>query len=104
VLLGGGDDGTVYATAGIIPQWEGRALAWAMIAHDAGPHFLRITREVRLFLASCGFRRIETSVDAAFPQAFRWARVLGFECETPKPMRGYGHQGRPAYLFALVRD
>lgn len=99
-----GEDGTVYATAGIIPQWQGRAVAWAMVAHNAGPHFLRITREIRLFLASCGFRRIETAVDAAFPEALRWARLLGFECETPKPMRAYGFQGRPAYLFALVRD
>lgn len=97
-----GEDGHVYAAAGVIPQWEGRAIAWAMIAHDAGPHFLRITREVRRYLEACGIRRIETSVDAAFPQAIRWARLLGFRCETPEPMQGYGYQGRPAYLFARV--
>lgn len=99
-----GEDGTVYAVAGILPQWEGRAIAWAMVAYNAGPHMVRITREIKRFLDECGYRRVEASVDAFFPQAHRWIRMLGFECETPEPMRGYGYQGRPAFLYARVVD
>jgi hypothetical protein len=98
------DDGTVLAAAGIIPQWEGRAIAWALIAHNAGPHFVRITREVRRFLDGCGFARVEAAVDAFFPAAIRWAELLGFERETPEPMRAYGLNRRPAYLYARVRE
>jgi hypothetical protein len=99
-----GDDGTVYAVAGILPQWEGRAIAWALIAYNAGPHMLRITREIRKFLNGCGFERIEASVDALFPAAARWVEMLGFERETPEPMRRYGPTGRPAYLYARVTN
>jgi hypothetical protein len=97
-----GEDGTVYAMAGVIPQWPGRAIAWAMIAYNAGPHFLRITREVRRYLDECGHERVEASVDALFPQAIRWIEMLGFERETPEPMRRYGFKGRPAYLYARI--
>ena len=40
------------------------------------------------------------AVDAAFPQAIRWACMLGFTCETPEPMRRYTPDGRDAYLFS----
>lgn len=98
------EDGTVLATAGVIPQWPGRVIAWALIAHNAGPHFVRITREVKRFLATCNARRIEVAVDAAFPAAIRWAEMLGFVRETPQPMRAYGLDGRSSYLYALVKD
>jgi len=78
-----GEDGTIYGAAGIIPQWPGRAIAWAMFAYNAGPHFVRITREVRRYLDTCGYERIEAAVDAMFPQAIRWIEMLGFERETP---------------------
>jgi hypothetical protein len=99
-----GDDGRVLACAGLIPQWEGRALAWGMVAHDAGPHLVRITREVRRFLASCGYARVEAAVDALFPAAIRWIEMLGFERETPEPMRNFAPSGRPAYLYARLSD
>lgn len=99
-----GEDGTVYAAAGLLPQWEGRAIAWAALAWNAGPHLMRITREVRRVLAAAPFRRIETPVDAEFLAARRWIEMLGFRCETPEPMRGYGVNGRAAYLYALVKE
>jgi hypothetical protein len=99
-----GEDGAVLAAAGLLPQWPGRACAWAMIAHNAGPHFLRITREVRRVLEACDFRRIEITVDARFAAAVRWAEMLGFRRETPEPMAAYCPNGNPAYLYALVKD
>lgn len=99
-----GEDGAVLAAAGLLPQWPGRACAWAMIAHNAGPHFVRITREVRRALEACEFRRIEITVDAHFAAAVRWAEVLGFRRETPEPMAAYCPNGSPAYLYALVKD
>lgn len=99
-----GEDGTVHAIAGLIHHWPGRSVAWAFVGFDAGPHLLTITREIRKFLATCGIRRVEASVRADFPAAIRWMAMLGFERETPEPMRGYDPSGFPCYLYARVID
>jgi hypothetical protein len=96
------DEGKPVAICGVILQWPGRGIAWGLISAAAGPHFLRITREVRKFLDGCDIRRIEASADATFPQTGRWLELLGFECETPRPMRGYGFDGRACFLYARV--
>lgn len=98
------DEGKPVAICGVVRQWEGRAIAWGLIGYNAGPHFVRITREVKKFLDTCGIRRVEASADAGFPQAMRWLEMLGFKCETPEPMRGYGFDGRPCYLYARVAE
>lgn len=97
-----GEDGTVHAIAGVIPHWNGRAVAWAFVGFDAGPYMVRITREVKRFLATSGLRRVEASVRADFPAAVRWVEMLGFHRETPEPMRGYGPSGESCYLYARV--
>lgn len=96
------DEGKPIAICGVIKQWEGRAVAWGLIGYNAGPHFVRITREVRRFLDTCRIRRIEASADARFPQSIRWLEMLGFKRETPEPMEGYGYDGRPCYLYSRV--
>lgn len=55
------------ATAGIIHQWRGRALAWAFVS-DTGPKmFLPVHRAVKHFLDGCYVQRIEMTVDCDFP-------------------------------------
>jgi hypothetical protein len=49
-----------------------------------------------------GFRRLEMAVDAEFTAGLRWARMLGFTCETPEPMKAYTPAGRACYQFARV--
>lgn len=94
-------DGHPVACAGLVEQWEGRALAWALIAKDAGPHFVRITRAVRRALDVAQWRRVEAHVDAEFAAGIRWAEMLGFSVESK--MRAFTPEGRDAFMFARIR-
>lgn len=95
--------GTVHAIAGVVPQWEGRAQAFAFIGANAGRHFLAIDRAVRRFLRDCPYRRVEAHVDVNFPAGMRWLELLGFERETERPMRKFSPDGRDCHLYARVR-
>ena len=95
-------DGVPIAAAGVLELWPGRGHAWALLSVHAGPHLGAITRAIRRQLEALPLRRIEMAVDAQFPEAVRWAYMLGFECETPEPMRNYLPNGGACYLFARV--
>lgn len=88
--------------AGIHPIWDGRASIWMLMDQDAGRHLLALTRCVRLMLEEYGYRRTELWVSTTFEQGCRWARLLGFDLETPVPARGYLPNGNDAYLYARV--
>lgn len=96
-------DGSVIAVLGLLHQWEGRALAWAILAQDSGDAMLPLTRAIAHYLKTCDYRRIEAYLDTEFPQGIRWARALGFVCETPMPMPGFYPNGNPAFLYARVQ-
>lgn len=96
------EQGRCLGAAGVIPQWKGRAIAWALLSPLAARHFVRITRAVKKWLDECGYERVEASADALFPASHRWLEMLGFERETPEPMRRYAPDGRPAYLYARI--
>lgn len=91
----------VICCAGLLPQWSGRAVAWALVSQDAGAHFAAIHRAVKRFLDVSEFRRIEAHVDVDFPQGARWMKMLGFEFEAR--MRGFRPDGADMLLFARVR-
>jgi hypothetical protein len=63
---------------------------------------LALTREMRSGFIRTPFARIEMAVDANFAQGRRWAELLGFNCETPQPMRHYLPNGHDAYLYARI--
>lgn len=90
----------VIACMGLIPAWEHRAMAWGLIAAEAGPHFVRITKAVMRTMELHPFRRIETSVRRDFQQGHRWVRLLGFEREGT--MRCYSPDGGDYDLYARV--
>lgn len=95
-------DGVPAICAGLVPIWQGRALAWALLA-DCGKHsFREIHYAVKRFLDAQEIRRIETSVRRDFPAGHRWARALGFRRETPAGMAGYHPDGSRADLYARV--
>lgn len=75
---------------------------WAMLSPAAGAHFVPIHRAVARFIESLCMRRIEATVEAGFDPGCRWLELLGFVCETPKPMRAFGPDGRDHYLYAWV--
>jgi hypothetical protein len=94
-----GPDGPV-AAAGLAPQWDDHAKAWAMLADDAAQHLVAITRAIRRFLDGRPERRIDTAVRTDFAAGHRWARMLGFEREGTMRcwMGGQDHD-----LYARVR-
>ena len=82
------DDGTTLFCGGTLQQWPGRHLAWALIDVKAAPHMLFITRATRKFFDEIQ-GRIEFTVRCDFPAGHKFARLLGFQVETPL-LKAYG--------------
>lgn len=100
------DGDLVLGCGGVLKQWEGRLMAWALLGTAIGTRrMLWIHNRTRFFLRDqlkrC--RRIETTVDSEFPEGHRWVRALGFRCETPDGMPGYRPDGGSSHLYAMVR-
>ena len=92
----------ILAIAGVEPQWENRATAFALVSGAAGPYFWAIHSAVARFLDSTSYRRIEATVDVGFEQGHRWIKMLGFEIEGY--MRAYRPDGADMLLYAKVRS
>jgi|TARA_R110000796_G_scaffold46702_3_gene112962 hypothetical protein len=94
-------NGSPLAAAGVVPVWAHRSMAWAFIS-DTGPNdFMMVHRAVKGFLDVCYTNRIEMTVDCDFPQAHRWAKMLGFKMECER-MEAYTPDGRDCALYARV--
>jgi hypothetical protein len=96
------DGDEVLACAGIIEVSPGRAVAWAYLSQNVGARMRGVTRAVKRFLDISTYRRIEMDVDCNFPQAHRWAKMLGFEMECER-RRSFTPDGRDCALYAMVR-
>ena len=94
-------DDNVVACLGIIPQWEGRAIAWGLVGTEAGKAFVSLHKAVKRFLDLQDYHRIETAVSTDFEQGHRWAQLLGFENEGT--MRAYTPDGRDCDLYARIK-
>lgn len=97
----GEHEGKVLAMAGFLPQWEGRALAWALLSKEAGPHFRAIHRAVEEKLIKSPFRRVEATVDVGFEPGHRWMKMLDFEPEGY--LRAYRPDGGDQVMYARIR-
>lgn len=96
------EDEKVVGSAGLIPIWPGREIAWTLLS-DCGPvQFVNVHRAVKALLDGREMRRIEMTVDAHHASAHRWARLLGFRKEGR--MRAFTPDGRDADLYARVQD
>lgn len=95
-------DGQVLACAGLIKQWENRAIAWSLLNGNLGVEFIKVHRAVDRFLKLSEFNRIEAYVDANFGQGHRWIKRLGFECEGT--MKQFNPDGSDACLYARLRN
>jgi len=84
-------DGDPIACGGTIQQWPGRHHAWSLMNELTGPHMGFLTKAAKQRL-SFAEGRIELTVRADFAQGHRWAKLLGFQVETPV-LVGYGPQG-----------
>lgn len=96
-------DGKALSCGGFVELWPGRAYLWGLLSIHAGPHMLALTRIARFAIGLAPYRRVEMAADAAYPEAGRWAGLLGMQCETPEPMRSFLPGGRDAYLYARVK-
>lgn len=93
-------DGKPIVSAGVAPFGDGRGLAWALFAQCSGPHFVRLVRYIRRYLADTPFRRVEATVDTRFTAAVRLAKLVGFEIEGT--MRQYGRDGGDHHMMARI--
>lgn len=93
-------DGRPIACAGIVEQWAHRGLAWALLGEESGQHFVAITRAVKRMLAIAHYHRIEMHVNAEFPQAMRWAEMLGFEVESKMAL--FTPEGADAFMYVRL--
>jgi hypothetical protein len=97
------DGDEVLLLGGVQTMWEGRGMAWVLLAEGAGRRMLSITRAVRRYLDALDYGRLEMYVDAGFWNGCRWAEVLGFRNETPQGMAGFLPNGNRAYMFGRAR-
>jgi len=95
-------EGRVLGCAGLVKQWENRAIAWSLLSSDIGNEFVRIHKAVYRFLELTDFDRVEAHVDANFDQGHRWIRMLGFEKEGY--MKRFNPNGGDAVLYARLKN
>lgn len=95
-------DGRILGCAGVVKQWENRAIAWALLSGDLGNEFVRIHRAVKRFLDMTDFHRVEAHVDANFEQGHRWIQMLGFKPEGY--MKEFNPNGGDAVLYARLKN
>jgi len=101
----GAVSGEIIGAAGVMPVDGPRGLAWCVLSSRAPLHWRAVHKAVKAFLAEqTRFARVEAYVDPGFTAAVRWVKTLGFEQETPLPMRQFFADGRSALLFAMVRE
>jgi hypothetical protein len=94
-------DNRVIFVGGLMPQWHNRAIAFALVAQDAGGHFVTVHRAVQDFFFNAPYRRIEAHVDVGFEQGVRWMRMLGFELEAYK--KAFRPDGADMLEFVRIR-
>ena len=85
------DDGAPVMCGGILQQWPGRHMAWALFDAHADKHVFGIVRIAREFFDEVQ-GRIEFTVRCDFDAGHRFAKALYFEVETPL-LRCYGPEG-----------
>lgn len=94
----------IVGAAGVLPQWSGRAYAWAIFGRVPDPAWLPITRKARQILDQAhgrGIVRIDTTVDAGFKRGRDWMKLLGFRAEAL--LEAYSPEGRDHIMYARIR-
>lgn len=95
------DSGGLKACLGVVDMGTGRGLGWAVLSCDLKALMAPMTLRARQFFRESAFRRVEAYIDPNFPQAIRWAGLLGFEREGL--MKCFTPSGADQYLYARIR-
>lgn len=76
-------NGEVLGVGGVMPQLWGGGLAWAWMSRKWRKHAREATEGVNKILNESDFPRIEVGILVDFKAGHVWAKMLGFELETP---------------------
>lgn len=96
-------DGKVIAMAGVYEVHKHIGMVWAILGEGSEKHMLAMTRAIKNWLDNWDCARLETAVRVDFYEGHRWAKMLGFENETPKGMKKFGTDGETCCLYARVK-
>ena len=95
-------DGQIIACAGLVEQWQGRAVAWLVTGPQTGRHVVAITKAaIRFFEAHTEYRRIEGYVVEGNHRSAQWHKMMGFQIEGF--MDAFTPDGKGAFMFAWIR-
>lgn len=92
-------DGVPVAAGGTIELWDRRHQAWAYLGKDARKAIFAISRTAYDVVHRVK-GRVECTARLDFLPAQKWAKMLGFEVETPC-LRSYGPAGESHIGFVL---
>ena len=97
-------DGTIVASAGLVPLWAGVAEAWMIAGDDVEKHRIKLARKMCVtfdeVMRQQGFYRAQANLHCGFERAIRLAEWLGFENEGL--MRRFGIEGADYFRYARV--
>ena len=90
---------------GVMVPWQGMGTCWFYLnpnqRHRVREMYRILIQTLVGIITTYGLVRLEAHVDAEFAAGLRFARHLGFECESI--MRRWGPGGRDHAMMALVR-
>jgi hypothetical protein len=95
------DGDEVLFCGGVIEMWPGRLLCWALLAESIGHRMIACVRAVRRFMAELDAPRFEMDVEVGHAEGHRFARLLGFELETPR-LRAFYPDGSDGTMYVRV--
>lgn len=96
------ENGLVIGCAGVWDQGH-KGMLWALLSENCkGSMMIQITKKVLRELVLMKNRRLEFHV-RDLPEQHRWARMLGFNLETPEGMEKACHDGAKAFLYSRVK-
>lgn len=78
--------------------------AWAFLTTKAKDHVLEITKYVKRTLQESDAPRIECHTIAGFDKAFKFAKAVGFKCETPEPIENYTFDLQSVYQHSIIKN
>lgn len=90
----------LLAIGGCAHPWQGRMVVWIVLDEAARKHLLPLTRFLRVFIDEYHVPRVEMHVCAGFKGGMQLARLLGFQNETPVPLKRFFPDDRDAYVYA----
>lgn len=98
-------EGAVWACAGLVLHWQGRAGTWCVIGRDlptrAWPRLhKRVVAQLAEARAQLALRRIEAEALTGWKPGATWLQLLGFRHEGPMP--AYGHDGADYDRWAMT--